>query len=126
MGAKIIMLTCILGVIALLVFDSHPSSQEYQSCLNRINANYARIKNIIQERGWTSERACNAQYVQLSVDLPCVENVNNTTFTGRYVFWLTPARVEINKTLRDHNAQCWTKTLPLYELDITGKKENTE
>ncbi|MBI4136803.1 hypothetical protein HY469_01960 [Candidatus Roizmanbacteria bacterium] len=118
MAIKIILLSAILGIIALLVFDSIPSNQDFNNCLSQISINYTRITNIVRQRQWTGDRFCNAAHAQMLVDQACVQNVMDSRITARYIFWISPNRVNINKVLREYNRQCWDQQVPLYELDL--------
>ncbi|MCR4263134.1 MAG: hypothetical protein NUV98_00250 [Candidatus Roizmanbacteria bacterium] len=126
MAVKILFLAGILGVIALLIFDTLPSTQEFDKCLNQMSANYGRISSIVRQRDWNSDRFCNATHAQLLVDRVCVQNVIDTKLTARFVFWTSPSRVNINKVLRQHNQQCWMQSVPLYELNIVEEDSTSQ
>ncbi|KKR49446.1 hypothetical protein A3A55_01590 [Candidatus Roizmanbacteria bacterium RIFCSPLOWO2_01_FULL_40_14] len=119
MAVKILLLVGFLAVIALFLFDSLPSSKEFDTCLNQINSNYSRISSIGRQREWSGDRFCNTAHAQVLIDNICVQNVINSRFTGRFIFWVSPSRVNINKTLRDYNRQCWDLQVPLYELNLS-------
>ena len=122
MLVKILLLAGVLTIIALLLFDSLPSIQEFNTCLGQMSTNYSRISSIARQKNWSNDRFCSTAHVQLAVDLVCVQNVIDRRMTARYVFWIAPDRININKTLRDYNRQCWDQQLPLYELNLVDKE----
>lgn len=119
MAVKIILLSIIASVVLLLMIDTYPANESFNTCYVVLNTNNSKLNSFLQKLKWSTDQNCKTRYDQITSDLSCIDKVRGKYITGSIFFWFSPDRPRINNIIRRHNQFCTDMAIPIYEFDIT-------